>query len=158
MDAVQYGTGGKIRTDRPPDDAAFGSDIHLKMRNHMLLTQSEVEIMEILWETGAQGKKITILELIDAINGKYDRELKRQTVSTFLSHLVSKGVADYTKKSKISYYVPVITREEYAAILHKELLDTWYNGDVAACVKSLLTNVKISKKEMEKIKEEINAL
>ena len=49
----------------------------------MLLTQSEVEIMEILWETGAEGKKITMLELIDAINKKYDRELKRQTVSTF---------------------------------------------------------------------------
>ena len=124
----------------------------------MLLTQSEVEIMEILWETGAQGKKITILELIDAINKKYDRELKRQTVSTFLSHLVSKGVADYTKKSKISYYVPVITREEYAAILQKELLDTWFNGNVADCIKSLLTNEKISKKEMEKIKEEINAI
>ena len=124
----------------------------------MLLTQSEVEIMEILWETGAQGKKITILELIDAINKKYDRELKRQTVSTFLSHLVSKGVADYTKRSKISNYVPAITREEYAAILQKELLDTWFNGDVASCIKSLLTNEKISKKEMEKIKEEINAI
>ena len=57
-----------------------GLGIHLRMRNHMLLTQSEVEIMEILWETGAEGKKITILELIDAINSKYDRELKRQTV------------------------------------------------------------------------------
>lgn len=129
-----------------------------EMRNHMLLTQSEVEIMEILWETGEQGKRITILELIDAINSKYDRELKRQTVSTFLSHLVSKGVADYTKKSKISYYVPVITREEYAAILLKELVDTWYGGDTAACVKSLLKNGKISKKEKEVLKEEINEL
>lgn len=57
----------------------------------------------------APDLKSTIVEL----NGKYKKDWKPQTVSTFLSRLVKKGLLITARKGRYSYYTPVHELDDF---------------------------------------------
>ena len=49
------------------------------------LTECERIVMKSVWDA---GKDVSLMEIMAAIQDKYGRNWKRQTVSTFLLHLI----------------------------------------------------------------------
>lgn len=100
----------------------------------MNLTDCEQVVMKVIWDA---GKDISLIQIMDALVRQYGKDWKRQTVSTFLVHLVQKGYLTSYRVGRVFYYHEEIRIADYLCELTKEYIDFWYDGSVDALVKSL---------------------
>ena len=75
------------------------------MHTFQSLSESEMEIMEVIWESAAP---VTTAQLLEVFSHK---GWKAQTMSTFLSRLVEKGVLAVERRGKANLYTPAMTPE-----------------------------------------------
>lgn len=61
------------------------------------LSKTEYEIMEYFWE---MGDKYTFGELMKYFNENLDKNWKKQTLNTFLSRLIEKGLLKKKKEQR----------------------------------------------------------
>ena len=108
------------------------------------LTPSEEEIMNLLWET---KQWMTIKEMIGYFEkvGKY---WKRQTINTFLAHLIEKGlVVKNGRKYMYAYSI-----DEYKTLNASVVLDSYYGGSLQNFVAALSGTQKLDYEEAEKLR------
>ena len=91
--------------------------------NKHTITDSEYEIMKILW---ASREKLTVAHVVQALD---DHRWTASTVSTFLQRLLKKEVVGCEKKGKTNLYYPLLLALDMLA-LHKE------RYRLVACVQS----------------------
>jgi predicted transcriptional regulator len=82
----------------------------------MVLTKSELEIMDVLWDAGTPLSRSDLLERSD------EKNWKDSSVHILLNGLLQKGAiceAGYVKRSKTygRTFCPLLTREEYYAAM-----------------------------------------
>lgn len=119
------------------------------------LTKSEFEIMKILWEA---DRDLMLMEILPLAEQKYHKVWKRQTVSTFLSHLIEKGVALSYRRGRYFYYRPLAKEEDYKLTELKSTVDFWCNGSVSNLVSTLCRRENMSEERLAKIEEMLNDL
>jgi predicted transcriptional regulator len=107
-------------------------------------------IMKIVWE--APGE-ISIQELIDKLNDKYQKAYARTTVVTFLSKLKDKGYIDTYRKGKPAYIVVRITEDEYRRELLKSNVEFCYNGNTVDMIATICESQDLGKDGIAKINE-----
>ncbi|MEK5231252.1 BlaI/MecI/CopY family transcriptional regulator [Lysinibacillus sp. FSL K6-0232] len=96
------------------------------------LTNTEMEIMQIIWEL---NRSVTSSELLEIF---VEKAWKGQTINTFLSQLVDKGLLSVTRgKWRMNHYSPCITFREYKKREAKSILDTMYQGSVKTFLTTL---------------------
>ncbi|NDO45303.1 BlaI/MecI/CopY family transcriptional regulator [Clostridium sp. ASF356] len=117
------------------------------------VSDAEMKVMEKVWE---KGEMITVSELISMLT-KEEKEgiWIYQKVATFLTRLEKKGMVSKTKKDKLVYYYPLISREQYNEDAAKELVNTRFGGSLKGFLTAFSKN-NMSKKEIEEVKEWIN--
>lgn len=111
------------------------------------ITDSEVTVMKVLWETGGE---LTITEIRKTLEETTDWE--SSTIKTLIRRLVKKGAIEATKKD-VFYYKPLVTEEEYNEYTTQELIDRLYNGSAKNLVASLLDNKKLNKKDIDELQK-----
>ncbi|MBQ4109335.1 MAG: BlaI/MecI/CopY family transcriptional regulator [Clostridia bacterium] len=94
------------------------------------ISQSEMEIMEIIWSL---EEEVSIPE----ISERMKVQKKYTTVSTFVTRLKNKGFLNMTKKNGINVYSAAITKEQYKTEETEEFLNTVHNGSAKSLVASL---------------------
>ena len=99
-------------------------------------------IMNIVWE--APGE-ISVQELIDQLNEKYQKAYARTTVVTFLSKLKDKGYIDTYRKGKPAYIVVRITEDEYRREILKSNVEFWYNGNTVDMIATICESQDLGK-------------
>ena len=92
-----------------------------KMENK--LTHAEMLVMGIIWDN---PKHMVLSEIVEAVNGRWGKDWKPQTVSTYLEHLVRKGYLKRHRNGKIYTYEPLRNKDEYMVEMIKALCD-WYS-------------------------------
>ena len=109
------------------------------MKNKKLLTQSEFQIMHILWSLPDQrGYTGDIL-------GKYETPKPAYTtVATFLKILVTKGFVKSRKKNGKVFFTPLISRADYAKEALATTKDYYFDGSFMEMMKFYLKNEEIS--------------
>jgi len=117
------------------------------------LADSELEIMKAIWtmdnsEADAPST-ITAAEILSAFDKKH---WKTQTVNTFMTRLVDKGLLSVEKRMKTNYYTPLITEREYQQFEAQNMLDSVYNGSLHSFL-SALFGEKVNTKEIEQLKD-----
>ena len=112
-----------------------------------LLTEVELELMTILWKLG-EGSVSDVIEKLPA-----ERDLAYTSVSTVLRILEQKGVLKTRKEGRGHVYIPSLEKSDYESKAVRHVVDRVFEGTPSALVKQLLGSVKISKKEIEEIKE-----
>lgn len=112
------------------------------------LTDTEEIIMECVWTA---TEEVTFAVIISAAKEKFNKEWKRQTVSTYLSHLVQKGYLDHCRRGKGMFYFPVISRDEYVKTITKGFLNFWYTNRPQLLVANLAENKALSEKDVEEL-------
>ena len=111
------------------------------------ITDSEYQIMKILWRT---DEKLTVAEVVKELDGN---DWTASTVSTFLQRLLKKGVISCEKKGKTNLYYPLLKQSEYDLNETENFLSKIYKGSVKNLVAALYENKKLSKDDMSELKK-----
>lgn len=120
------------------------------MTNFQKLSDTEMEVMQIIW---ASGHPITSGELLDIFARHKGKEWKGQTMATFLARLVEKGVLISTKQQgRTNFYEPRMSPEEYRSHEAKSLLETLYEGSVKNFLATLYAGKGMTEDEVAELK------
>lgn len=120
------------------------------MTNFQKLSETEMEVMQIIW---ASGHSMTSGELLDIFARNRGKEWKGQTMATFLSRLVEKGVLISTRRQgRTNIYEPCMSLEEYRSQEAKSLLETLYEGSVKNFLATLYDGKELTKDEVTELR------
>jgi len=95
------------------------------------ITDSELELMELLWERG--DATVTDLRIAAADRLGWDASMTK----TLLSRLVTKE-AVAAQKRDVFHYTPNISREEYRQLTTRRLIDRLFGGSARNLAASLV--------------------
>ena len=110
-------------------------------------TESELEILNILWEKGACTVRDIHEVLEQTKNAGYTTTLKLMQI------MHEKGLVKRDTESKSHIYEANISQEDTQGQLVQKMINTVFNGSAMDLVMQTLGNHKASKKEIEQIKE-----
>ena len=116
------------------------------MKRFQSLSDSEMEIMRYVWDS---GQSVTTSILLEAFAHK---GWKIQTVSTFLTRLADKGVLRVEKRGKANIYFPAVTEAEYHELEARHLVDAKYHGSVLDFLAAFYGGRGVSAQEAEELK------
>jgi len=112
------------------------------------LSECETVTMRCVWNLGDEA---TAYNVINMLADDYGLVYKETTVYTFLTKLKEKGYVDTVRKG-VTYYVPLVSEEDYLKRMAKKYLNFWYHGNVAAAVCQVIEGEKLSKKDVKAIR------
>ncbi len=94
------------------------------MQTFHALSDSEMEIMQVIWQLGAP---ITTSQLRHLFAHK---GWKVQTLATFLTRLVNKGALAVEKRKTANLYVPAMTEMGYRRREARHVVESQYGGSL----------------------------
>ncbi len=95
------------------------------------LSDSEKEIMDVVWEKGEPVCVGDVCSLLD------DSEWKYTTVATFMTRLMKKGFLVCKKEKNQNHFTAAISREEYLQTQTDEFVKEMYDGKAGRLIASL---------------------
>ena len=116
------------------------------MKDKYDITDSELEIMQVLWNNGNCGLAEIVTEL--------DKTKKRNknTVKTLLYRLVDKGAVKSQKVNGQEFsYAPTITEKKYLSKANDSFLSKLYKGNVEKLLLNFVEDKTVSKEELQKL-------
>ncbi|ERI10920.1 BlaI/MecI/CopY family transcriptional regulator [Aneurinibacillus aneurinilyticus] len=119
------------------------------MKNVQKLSDTEMELMEVIWEC---DPPVTSTELLRIFTQR-GKVWKAQTISTFLSRLVDKGVLEATRHGRTNKYVSRISPKDYKLAEAQHVLDGLYQGSVKNLIAALYDGDKLSDEDITELKQ-----
>ncbi len=113
------------------------------------MSETESEIMEVLWRSDVPLSSAQLMEHFAAHHGK---EWKAQTLSTFLSRLTQKGLLRSQRQGRVVYYQPLQSKAEYSQGLARSILDTMYQGSVKTFFAALCGGTLLPEEERRELR------
>ena len=115
----------------------------------MVLTKSEIEIMDVLWQSDAA------LSRADLLARSEEKNWKDSSVHILLNGLLDKGAIrehGFVKRSKTygRTFVPTMTREEYFA---KTVFSYRYKPEMSGLIQALLQRPEVDAEALDAIAE-----
>jgi BlaI family penicillinase repressor len=123
-----------------------------KFRIMLRPTESELEIMQVLWEHGP----LTVRQVNDLLNRQ--RRVGYTTTLKIMQIMTDKGMLTRDTGQRSHIYSPALQPEEVQAAILDHVLRTVYRGSTSSLVLQALGNHTASRTEMEKIKALIEKL
>jgi BlaI family penicillinase repressor len=117
------------------------------------LTDAEFEIMAIVWEEG----ETTVNHVWEAINRQRQAPLSRTTILVQMSRLEEKKWLKHRVHGRTFLYYSTRKKDETLENLVGDIHDRLFKGSSSELVRCLLKSVKISKAEIQKLKEIIDS-
>ncbi len=115
-------------------------------RPDKLLTEVELELMNILWRLGGG----TVSEVL--ANLPPERPLAYTSVSTILRILEQKEVVGSEKLGRGHRYQPLVPRDMYEAYALEQVVGRVFGGEPLALVRRLVDTAGLSKRELAELK------
>lgn len=114
------------------------------------LTPLELEIMNVLWETGPAAVQTVQSNL-------KTRELAYTTVQTMLNVLHRKGKVKRRLKDRAFFYQPVLTRESAVKQALGDMLEKFFGGSADSLVLNLIETRRLTPERLARLQEMIEA-
>lgn len=115
-------------------------------------TEKELEILQILWRTGAAAVK----QVHEALGG--DERNGYTTILKMMQIMHEKGLVTRARSGKLHMYEAVASREHTRQFMLDKMIDTVFQGSAMQLVISALGNTKSSKEELSEIKRYLEKL
>ena len=112
------------------------------------LSETEMEVMQTIWEIAAPITVARLLAIFDERKG-----WKTSTLSTILSRLIDKGFLTKEMKAGVNYYDTDVTLYDYQKSETRSLLTTLYGGNVKNYVAALVDDEGVTPKDIEDLKQ-----
>ena len=110
------------------------------------ISDSELEIMKLLWKSGEALSSTEIREQLQRSMG-----WEATTIKTLISRLVNKK-AILQEKRKVFYYSPIISEREYNSWATGRLIDKLYKGSASALVAALVDSKGLTDSDIEELR------
>ncbi|SEM35465.1 Predicted transcriptional regulator [Chitinophaga rupis] len=115
-------------------------------------TESELEILRVLWEKGPS----TVREVHEIL--EQSKDAGYTTTLKLMQIMHEKGLLQRDASSKTHIYAAAVSQENTQRQLLDKMIDTVFNGSASQLVLQALGNHKSSKEELEKIKQYLNEI
>ncbi len=113
------------------------------------LTPLELEIMQVLWETGP----CTVSE----VQPKLKAELAYTTVQTMLNVLLRKGKVRRVQEGRAFRYRPTVSRERANGSALHDMVKRMFGGSSEALLMAMVDARQISAEELERVAKRLAA-
>ncbi|HCF49213.1 MAG TPA: CopY family transcriptional regulator [Syntrophomonas sp.] len=110
------------------------------------ITDSEVEVMRVLWQAGGELPVAEIRKTLERTS-----KWESSTIKTLLRRLCEKGVVQAAKR-EVFYYKPLVSEAEYNEYTTQSLIDRLYSGSAKNLVASLLGSKKLAAADIEELR------
>jgi predicted transcriptional regulator len=115
-------------------------------------TESELEILRVLWERG----EATVRDVHEVLSKTKDAGYT--TTLKLMQIMHEKGMVKRDESNKTHKYVPLISREKTQKQFVGKMIDTLFQGSSSQLVMQALGNHKASKEELDEIQKLIDNL
>ncbi|HYF30589.1 MAG TPA: BlaI/MecI/CopY family transcriptional regulator [Chitinophagaceae bacterium] len=115
-------------------------------------TESELEILQVLWEKGTASVRDVHEELARTKEVGYTTTLKLMQI------MYEKGLVKRDATFKTHIYEPLVSRDKTQKHLLNKMIDTLFGGSPTQLVLQALGNHKASPQELEEIQQLLNNL
>ncbi len=112
-------------------------------KNNEQLTPLELEIMDVLWETGSSNVQ-TVQQLLK-------RELAYTTVQTMLNILHRKKKVERILQERAYFYQPIVSRGQIVKNTVNDLIERLFGGSAENLVMNLLETKKLTPQKLAKL-------
>ncbi len=116
------------------------------------LTDAEFEIMEVVWEEG----ETTVNQVWETINRKRQSLLSRTTILVQMNRLEEKKWLKHHARGRTFLYYATRRKDETLEEMVGDVHRRFFRGSSSDLMRCLLRSVKISKQEIQKLKEIIS--
>src|SRR6185503_7702836 len=121
------------------------------MGKRKLLTETELELMTLLWKL-SEG---TVNDVLDALPA--NRKLAYTSVSTILRILEQKDFVTSRKAGRGHVYLPKIRKEEYEETSARDLVERVFEGDASNLVRRLVEKGDLSREDLDEIRRALES-
>ena len=118
------------------------------MKQVQKISDSEMEIMEIIWGSGGTASSTRISASLSDT-----KSWKPSTVLTFLVRLAEKGVLSIAKNGKVNIYTALVSKEDYIKLQTQNFLQTYHGGHIKSFITTLLDSDDISQSDIDELKK-----
>ena len=119
--------------------------------NNIKPTESELEILQVLW----QKKLCTVRDVHETLNKK---DAGYTTTLKLMQIMHEKGLVERDTTAKTHIYKALLNQEKIQQQLVNKMIDNVFNGSAARLVMQALGNKSASKEEIDLIKEYLDKL
>lgn len=112
------------------------------------ISDSELELMKIVWASGGAALYAHIMEELSGAG----RTWQKNTVITLLSRLVEKGLLKTRKIGRRNEYTALVSEAEYQAAQTRTLLNKLYEGSAKGLVSTLIQSDLLSAEDYEELR------
>lgn len=109
------------------------------------ISDSELELMKIIWSEGGKALYAAIMERLAETGNPW----QKNTVITLLSRLVEKGLLRTQKIGRRNEYTAIVSEADYQAAQTQQLLNKLYKGSAKGLLLTLLQTDLLSAEECE---------
>lgn len=120
------------------------------MKEVLGISDSELEIMKIIWE----NPDITANKIIGILEDKV--EWKPNTIKTLINRLLKKNAIGFNKEGKEYYYYALVDKDIYINAESESFLQRIFNGSINSMVLNFVKNKKMSDEDIEELKSILN--
>ncbi|KTD45228.1 Penicillinase repressor [Legionella quinlivanii] len=117
-----------------------------------LLTEVELELMNIIWSLGTT----TIKEVVSHLSKK--RSLAYTTVATVFKVLEKKGFLNCQKSTHAHVFMPAVSKSEYESTCLDHVVANVFDGEPLALVQRLLVANKLQQQDIQAIEKALKQL
>ena len=111
------------------------------------LPDAELEVMQAIWACSAPVARAEIEEILFQ-----SHPMALTTLLTLLSRLGEKGFLTVMKNGRRSYYIPLVSREDYLAAQSRNFLQKLCGGSISAFATALCSS-GLSKEELSELRD-----
>ncbi|MCG9969474.1 BlaI/MecI/CopY family transcriptional regulator [Pelotomaculum terephthalicicum JT] len=110
------------------------------------ITDAEMEIMRIVWDS---GERVTTKDIMEKLPGK-----KTTTILTLAGRLINKGVLKSVKlgRSHAHEYWAGISEEEYQKMQTRNFIRSIHNGSTKSLISALFQDENLTKEDIEELR------
>lgn len=109
------------------------------------LTPLELEIMHVLWETGAAN--------VQTVQQHLKRELAYTTVQTMLNILHRKGKVKRALKDRAYFYKPAVSRSQFLGHAVSDMVERLFGGSAESLVMSLVETKHLTPEKLARLNQ-----
>lgn len=117
----------------------------MPLKKRERLTPLELEIMQVLWETGPAN--------VQTVQQRLGRELAYTTVQTMLNVLHRKSKVKRTLKDKAYFYRPAVSRSQATGHAVGDLIDRMFGGSAESLVMSLVETRQLTPEKLSQLQK-----
>jgi len=111
------------------------------------ISETEWEVMKVLWASGPCSAGEIVQALVQAVPGRHPK-----TIKTYLTRLIAKKAVGFRKDGRGYLYRPLVSENECVKAVSESFLERVFGGALQPMLAHFVEHRKLSKAEIQELK------